>query len=91
MTFKLELQCHELFFFLPLLDGLHLKFSKANGLWTAKETCVYIGKPMGVQGKQRRAIWVTFLHQEERLSRCGATHSEQSLDIRAFPLLCWFV
>ncbi|KAK5848617.1 hypothetical protein PBY51_006215 [Eleginops maclovinus] len=49
-------------------NGLHLKFSKATGLWTARETCVYIGEPMGVQGKQRTAIWVQFLHQEERLS-----------------------
>ncbi|XP_068164899.1 alpha-protein kinase 1 [Antennarius striatus] len=49
-------------------SALHLKFSKATGLWTARETCVYIGEPMGEQGKQRRAIWVTFLHQEERLS-----------------------
>uniref|UniRef100_A0A7N6A6U3 Alpha-type protein kinase domain-containing protein n=1 Tax=Anabas testudineus TaxID=64144 RepID=A0A7N6A6U3_ANATE len=49
-------------------SALHLKFSKATGLWTARETCVYIGKPMGVEGKQRAAIWVQFLHQEERLS-----------------------
>ncbi|XP_040887469.1 alpha-protein kinase 1 isoform X2 [Toxotes jaculatrix] len=49
-------------------SALHLKFSKANGLWTARETCVYIGEPMGMQGKQRTAIWVQFLHQEERLS-----------------------
>uniref|UniRef100_A0A8C4IFD1 Alpha-type protein kinase domain-containing protein n=1 Tax=Dicentrarchus labrax TaxID=13489 RepID=A0A8C4IFD1_DICLA len=52
--------CHEC--------ALHLKFSKATGLWTARETCVYIGEPMGMQGKQRTAIWVQFLHQEERLS-----------------------
>uniref|UniRef100_A0A8C4IJA9 Alpha-type protein kinase domain-containing protein n=1 Tax=Dicentrarchus labrax TaxID=13489 RepID=A0A8C4IJA9_DICLA len=50
------------------LCALHLKFSKATGLWTARETCVYIGEPMGMQGKQRTAIWVQFLHQEERLS-----------------------
>ncbi|XP_044198373.1 alpha-protein kinase 1 [Thunnus albacares] len=49
-------------------SALHLKFSKATGLWTARETCVYIGEPMGLQGKQRAAIWVQFLHQEERLS-----------------------
>ncbi|XP_044039033.1 alpha-protein kinase 1 isoform X2 [Siniperca chuatsi] len=49
-------------------SALHLKFSKATGLWTARETCVYIGEPMGMQGKQRTAIWVQFLHQEERLS-----------------------
>ncbi|CAK6965300.1 alpha-protein kinase 1 [Scomber scombrus] len=49
-------------------SALHLKFSKATGLWSARETCVYIGEPMGLQGKQRAAIWVLFLHQEERLS-----------------------
>ncbi|XP_034712592.1 alpha-protein kinase 1 [Etheostoma cragini] len=49
-------------------SALHLKFSKATGLWTARETCAYIGEPMGMQGKQRAALWVQFLHQEERLS-----------------------
>lgn len=58
------------FLFAFRLGGLHLKFSKATGLWTAKETGVYIGETMGLQGKQRAAIWVRFLHQEERLSRC---------------------
>uniref|UniRef100_A0A8C6WZI1 Alpha kinase 1 n=1 Tax=Neogobius melanostomus TaxID=47308 RepID=A0A8C6WZI1_9GOBI len=48
--------------------ALHLKFSKTTGLWTARETCVYIGEKMGLQGKQRAALWVQFLHQEERLS-----------------------
>ncbi|XP_030578450.1 alpha-protein kinase 1 [Archocentrus centrarchus] len=49
-------------------SALHLKFSKATGLWTATETCVYIGEPMGMEGAQRTTIWVQFLHQEERLS-----------------------
>ncbi|XP_069578865.1 alpha-protein kinase 1 [Brachyistius frenatus] len=49
-------------------NALHLKFSKATGLWTARETCVYIGEPMGMEGKQRAALWVQFLHQEEMLS-----------------------
>ncbi|XP_030018307.1 alpha-protein kinase 1-like [Sphaeramia orbicularis] len=49
-------------------NALHLKFSKATGLWTARETCVYIGEPMNKEGTQRTAIWVQFLHQEERLS-----------------------
>ncbi|XP_032439931.1 alpha-protein kinase 1 isoform X1 [Xiphophorus hellerii] len=51
-------------------NALHLKFSKATGLWTARETCVYIGRLMEMEeeGNQRRAIWVQFLHQEERLS-----------------------
>ncbi|XP_074478944.1 alpha-protein kinase 1 [Sebastes fasciatus] len=49
-------------------SALHLKFSKATGLWTARETCAYIGELMGMEGKQRMAIWVQFLHQEERLS-----------------------
>lgn len=51
------------------LGAIHLTFSKATGLWTAKETGVYIGENMGLQGKQRAAVWVRFLHQEERLSR----------------------
>nr|XP_061811031.1 alpha-protein kinase 1-like [Nerophis lumbriciformis] len=49
-------------------NALHLKFSKASGLWTARETCVYIGQSMGLHGTHRNAIWVQFLHQEERLS-----------------------
>ncbi|XP_029311209.1 LOW QUALITY PROTEIN: alpha-protein kinase 1, partial [Cottoperca gobio] len=49
-------------------SALHLKFSKATGLWTARETCVYIGEPMGMKGTQRTTIWVQFLHQEEKLS-----------------------
>ncbi|XP_027894830.1 alpha-protein kinase 1 isoform X2 [Xiphophorus couchianus] len=51
-------------------NALHLKFSKATGLWMARETCVYIGRlmEMKLKGNQRRAIWVQFLHQEERLS-----------------------
>lgn len=69
------------------LGGLHLKFSKATGLWTAKETGVYIGETMGLQGKQRAAIWVRFLHQEERLSRCVACIHDGSLRLLflAFP------
>lgn len=59
-----------IFLFAFRLGGLHLKFSKATDLWTAKETGIYIGESMGFQGKQRTAIWVRFLHQEERLSRC---------------------
>ncbi|XP_013879085.1 alpha-protein kinase 1 [Austrofundulus limnaeus] len=49
-------------------NALHLKFSKGTGLWRAKETCVYIGEPMGMKGNEREAILVQFLHQEERLS-----------------------
>lgn len=49
-------------------SALHLKFSKTTGLWTARETCVYVGEKMGLKGKQRAALWVQFLHQEERLS-----------------------
>uniref|UniRef100_A0A669EDY1 Alpha kinase 1 n=1 Tax=Oreochromis niloticus TaxID=8128 RepID=A0A669EDY1_ORENI len=49
-------------------SALHLKFSKATGLWTGLETCVYIGDSMGEKGAQRTTIWVQFLHQEERLS-----------------------
>ena len=54
----------------PSLPGaLQLKFSRATGLWTSKETCAYIGKLSGMKGRQRAALWVQFLHQEERLSR----------------------
>uniref|UniRef100_A0A672GPC9 Alpha-protein kinase 1-like n=1 Tax=Salarias fasciatus TaxID=181472 RepID=A0A672GPC9_SALFA len=49
-------------------NALHLKFSKTTGLWTARETCLYIGEDMKMDGNQRRALWVQFLHQEERLS-----------------------
>uniref|UniRef100_A0AAV2KPT1 Alpha-type protein kinase domain-containing protein n=1 Tax=Knipowitschia caucasica TaxID=637954 RepID=A0AAV2KPT1_KNICA len=49
-------------------SGLLLKFSKSTGLWTGRETCVYIGDDMGLKGKQREALWLQFLHQEERLS-----------------------
>ncbi|XP_061921331.1 alpha-protein kinase 1 isoform X1 [Entelurus aequoreus] len=49
-------------------NALHLKFSKTTGLWTARETCVYIGQSMNLNGTQRTAICVQFLHQEERLS-----------------------
>ncbi|XP_056156452.1 alpha-protein kinase 1 isoform X2 [Lampris incognitus] len=49
-------------------SALHLKFSRATGLWTARETCVYIGDSMNMNGAQRTALWVQFLHQEERLS-----------------------
>ncbi|CAL8241440.1 unnamed protein product [Merluccius merluccius] len=49
-------------------SGLHLKYSRATGLWTSRETCVYIGEPTGMKGRQRTALWVQFLHQEERLS-----------------------
>ncbi|CAN9509709.1 unnamed protein product [Ophioblennius macclurei] len=47
---------------------LQLKFSKNTGLWTARETCAYIGADMELEGAQRRAVRVQFLHQEERLS-----------------------
>ncbi|CAB1345069.1 unnamed protein product [Coregonus sp. 'balchen'] len=49
-------------------SALLLKYSRASGLWTSRETYVYIGEPIGKQGQQRMALWVQFLHQEERLS-----------------------
>lgn len=49
-------------------SALLLKYSRASGLWTSRETYVYIGEPIGKQGQQRIALWVQFLHQEERLS-----------------------
>lgn len=60
---KFQLEKHQ-----TAYSALHLKFSKATSLWTAKETCVYIGDKMGLKGTQRAALWVQFLHQEERLS-----------------------
>ncbi|MBN3310756.1 ALPK1 kinase, partial [Amia calva] len=50
-------------------SALQLKYSKVSGLWTARETKVYIGASMGMQGKQRTAFWIQFLHQEEMLAR----------------------
>ncbi|KAK7910183.1 hypothetical protein WMY93_014867 [Mugilogobius chulae] len=64
----LNLSLLHFYLFFNLSAGLHLKFSKTTGLWTARETCVYIGEDMGLKGKQRAALWVQFLHQEERLS-----------------------
>ncbi|KAG1928115.1 alpha-protein kinase 1 isoform X1 [Pimephales promelas] len=49
-------------------DAIVLKYSKASGLWMGCETSVYIGKPMGVKGKQRQAIELQYLHQEQLLS-----------------------
>lgn len=48
-------------------NALQLKYSRVTELWTARETYVYIGEPMGAEGKQRTALWVQSLHQEERL------------------------
>lgn len=41
---------------------------------------------MGLQGKQRAAIWVRFLHQEERLSRCVAWSSDWLVPLLFLPL-----
>ncbi|XP_077083517.1 alpha-protein kinase 1 isoform X2 [Siphateles boraxobius] len=49
-------------------DAIVLKYSKASGVWVGCETSVYIGKPMGVKGKQRQAIELQCLHQEQLLS-----------------------
>ncbi|CAM4509191.1 unnamed protein product [Leuciscus chuanchicus] len=49
-------------------DAIVLKYSKASGVWMGCETCVYIGKPMGVEGQQRKAIELQYLHQEQLLS-----------------------
>lgn len=48
-------------------NALQLKYSRVTELWTARETYVYIGEPIGAEGKQRTALWVQSLHQEERL------------------------
>ncbi|NXW54031.1 ALPK1 kinase, partial [Eurystomus gularis] len=52
-------------------DALLLKYSKKSGLWIGQETAVFIGDYLNVasEGKQRRAFWVHFLHQEETLGR----------------------
>ncbi|KAF4111709.1 alpha-protein kinase 1 [Onychostoma macrolepis] len=49
-------------------DAMVLKYSKASDVWIGSESSVYIGKPMDVQGQQRRAIEVQYLHQEQLLS-----------------------
>uniref|UniRef100_A0A8D0HQM5 Alpha kinase 1 n=1 Tax=Sphenodon punctatus TaxID=8508 RepID=A0A8D0HQM5_SPHPU len=52
-------------------SALLLKYSKKSGLWTAQETAVYLGDYLSVakEGKQRKAFWIHFLHQEETLGR----------------------
>ncbi|XP_067257002.1 alpha-protein kinase 1 isoform X2 [Chanodichthys erythropterus] len=49
-------------------DAIVLKYSKASGIWMGCETSVYIGKSMGVKGKQRQAIELQYLHQEQLLN-----------------------
>ncbi|NXS52293.1 ALPK1 kinase, partial [Brachypteracias leptosomus] len=51
--------------------ALLLKYSKKSDLWTGQETAVFIGDYLNVasEGKQRRAFWIHFLHQEETLGR----------------------
>ncbi|NXT21092.1 ALPK1 kinase, partial [Syrrhaptes paradoxus] len=52
-------------------SALLLKYSKKSGLWTGQETAVFVGDYLNVakEGKQRRAFWIHFLHQEESLGR----------------------
>ncbi|XP_051754531.1 alpha-protein kinase 1 [Ctenopharyngodon idella] len=49
-------------------DAIILKYSKVSGVWMGCETSVYIGKSMGVKGKQRQAIELQYLHQEQLLN-----------------------
>uniref|UniRef100_G3TEJ4 Alpha kinase 1 n=1 Tax=Loxodonta africana TaxID=9785 RepID=G3TEJ4_LOXAF len=61
-------------------NALLLKYSKKSELWTAQETAVYLGDYLNVKkkGKQRRAFWVHYLHQEETLGRyVGKEYKEQ--------------
>ncbi|XP_075400026.1 alpha-protein kinase 1 [Tenrec ecaudatus] len=61
-------------------NALLLKYSKKSELWTAQETAVYLGDYLNVKkkGKQRRAFWVHYLHQEEILGRyVGKEYKEQ--------------
>lgn len=46
---------------------------------------------MGMEGKQRTAIWVQFLHQEERLSRYAATHYRPNLNMTVNLILSVFL
>ncbi|XP_075056603.1 alpha-protein kinase 1 isoform X2 [Mixophyes fleayi] len=52
-------------------NALLLKFSKQSELWTAQETVVHFGEDVDVknEGKQRKAFWIYFLHQDETLGR----------------------
>lgn len=50
-------------------NALLLKFSKKTELWTAQETLVHFGKDPKKEGKQRKAFWISFLHQDETLGR----------------------
>ncbi|XP_026879453.2 alpha-protein kinase 1 [Electrophorus electricus] len=47
-------------------SALVLKYSKATDTWTACETSVYVGEllKVDVEGGQRQAFWVRYLHQE---------------------------
>ncbi|XP_014740433.1 PREDICTED: alpha-protein kinase 1 [Sturnus vulgaris] len=61
-------------------SALLLKYSKKSGLWTGQETAVFIGDYLNVakEGKQRRAFWIHFLHQEETLGRyVGKEYKEE--------------
>ncbi|XP_009700774.1 PREDICTED: alpha-protein kinase 1 [Cariama cristata] len=61
-------------------SALLLKYSKKSGLWTGQETAVFIGDYLNVanEGKQRRAFWIHFLHQEEILGRyVGKEYKEE--------------
>ncbi|NXO23307.1 ALPK1 kinase, partial [Cisticola juncidis] len=61
-------------------SALLLKYSKKSGLWTGQETAVFIGDYLNVakEGKQRRAFWIHFLHQEESLGRyVGKEYKEE--------------
>ncbi|KAM9678631.1 alpha-protein kinase 1 isoform 1-T2 [Trichechus inunguis] len=61
-------------------NALLLKYSKKSELWTAQETAVYFGDYLNVKkkGKQRKAFWVHYLHQEETLGRyVGKDYKEQ--------------
>ncbi|MEE6461775.1 hypothetical protein FKM82_001401 [Ascaphus truei] len=61
-------------------NALLLKFSKKSELWTAQETSVHFGDYVRVNkpGKQRKAFWIHFLHQDETLGRyVGKEYKEQ--------------
>ncbi|NWT55727.1 ALPK1 kinase, partial [Erythrocercus mccallii] len=61
-------------------SALLLKYSKKSRLWTGQETAVFVGDYLNVakEGRQRRAFWIHFLHQEESLGRyVGKEYKEE--------------
>lgn len=60
-----------------------LKYSKTTNSWTACETNVYVGEvlKMDVEGRQRQAFRVQYLHQELLLGRSEAQNTREVFSI----------